>query len=81
MASDKVQKKMARGALWMILLTFVDRTIALISTLILVRVLSPADFANNDQFEPGSAARMVERPGRAGHTPAGGRDYTPAAIK
>jgi O-antigen/teichoic acid export membrane protein len=44
MASDKVQKKMARGALWMILLTFVDRTIALISTLILVRVLSPADF-------------------------------------
>jgi lipopolysaccharide exporter len=44
MPNDNIQRKMARGAVWMILLTFVDRAIGFVSTLILVRVLSPADF-------------------------------------
>lgn len=35
---------MARGALWLMLLTFVDRILGLVSTLILARVLVPADF-------------------------------------
>jgi O-antigen/teichoic acid export membrane protein len=35
---------MARGALWLMLLTFVDRISGLLSTLILARVLMPADF-------------------------------------
>ena len=35
---------MARGAIWMLLLTFVDRSVGLVSTLILARVLVPADF-------------------------------------
>lgn len=39
-----VQTKMAHGALWMVLFKFVERTIGLISTLILVRLLAPAEF-------------------------------------
>ncbi len=35
---------MARGAVWMILFKWVERGLGLISTLILVRLLSPADF-------------------------------------
>lgn len=35
---------MAHGALWMVLFKFVERTIGLISTLILVRLLDPAQF-------------------------------------
>lgn len=43
-SASTVQKKMARGAAWMLLLTFVDRTVGLVSTLILARLLLPADF-------------------------------------
>ena len=39
-----VQSKMARGALWMLLFKFAERSLGLISTLILVRLLVPADF-------------------------------------
>jgi O-antigen/teichoic acid export membrane protein len=35
---------MARGAVWMLLLTLVDRSVGLASTLILARLLVPADF-------------------------------------
>lgn len=44
MPSGSVQGKMARGALWMLLLTIADNTLGFVSTLILVRLLSPADF-------------------------------------
>lgn len=39
-----IQGKMARGAVWMVLMTFVERTLGLISMLILARILAPADF-------------------------------------
>lgn len=39
-----VQTKMAHGALWMVLFKLVERTLGLISTLILVRLLDPAQF-------------------------------------
>jgi len=39
-----VQSKMARGALWMMLFKFAERSLGLVSTLILVRLLVPADF-------------------------------------
>jgi O-antigen/teichoic acid export membrane protein len=39
-----VQGKMARGAVWMILFKWVERGLGLLSTLFLVRLLSPADF-------------------------------------
>src|SRR5688572_5338994 len=42
--SHVVQGKMARGALWMVLLKLLERSLGLISTLILVRLLSPSDF-------------------------------------
>lgn len=42
--SSNVQGKMARGAVWMILFKWVERGLGLLSTLILVRLLSPADF-------------------------------------
>lgn len=42
--SQHVQKTMARGALWMVLFKLLERSLGLISTLILVRLLSPADF-------------------------------------
>jgi lipopolysaccharide exporter len=42
--STDVQRKMARGALWMIVLTFADRSLGLVSTLFLARALTPHDF-------------------------------------
>lgn len=39
-----IQSKMAFGALWMLLMTLVERTLGLISTLILARLLDPTDF-------------------------------------
>ena len=39
-----VQSKMARGAVWMMLFKLVERSLGLVSTLILVRLLAPADF-------------------------------------
>ena len=39
-----VRNKMARGAIWMLLFKLVDRSIGLVSTLILARVLAPQDF-------------------------------------
>ncbi len=42
--SDSVHAKMARGAVWMVLFKFVERGLGLISTLILARLLTPADF-------------------------------------
>lgn len=44
MAPGSVQGQMARGALWLMLLTLVDRGLGLLSTLILARLLTPADF-------------------------------------
>ena len=44
MPTSNVQGKMARGAAWMLLLTFFDRSVGLVSTLILARLLVPADF-------------------------------------
>jgi lipopolysaccharide exporter len=38
------QSKMARGAVWMVLFKLVERGLGLISTLILARLLAPADF-------------------------------------
>jgi len=38
------QNMMARGAIWMVLFKLVERGLGLISTLILARLLSPADF-------------------------------------
>ncbi len=43
MSSD-VQRKMAHGAFWMVLFKFTERSLGVISMLILVRLLSPADF-------------------------------------
>ncbi len=42
--SQDVQGEMARGALWMVLFKLLERSLGLISTLILVRLLSPIDF-------------------------------------
>ena len=42
--THSAQRKMAVGAIWMLLFKFVERSLGLISTLILVRLLSPADF-------------------------------------
>jgi O-antigen/teichoic acid export membrane protein len=39
-----VDLKMAKGAIWMVLARFLDRTIALTSTVILARLLVPEDF-------------------------------------
>jgi lipopolysaccharide exporter len=41
---NSLQNKMAKGAMWMVLFKFVDRGLGLISTLILARLLGPADF-------------------------------------
>ncbi len=43
MASN-LMTRIANGAIWMLLFKFADRGLALISTLILVRLLSPSDF-------------------------------------
>lgn len=42
--AHSVQGKMMRGAVWMLLLKFVDQGLGFISTLVLVRLLTPADF-------------------------------------
>jgi O-antigen/teichoic acid export membrane protein len=42
--SDHIQRKMATGATWMVLFKLIERSIGLISTLILARILSPSDF-------------------------------------
>ena len=42
--SQEVQGKMAGGVLWMILFKLLERSLGFISTLMLVRLLSPADF-------------------------------------
>jgi lipopolysaccharide exporter len=42
--AESVQRRMAAGALWMVLFKIVERGLGLISTLILARLLSPADF-------------------------------------
>lgn len=39
-----VEGKMAHGALWMLLFKLIERSLGFISTLILVRLLAPADF-------------------------------------
>jgi lipopolysaccharide exporter len=39
-----VQSKMIRGAGWMLLFQFLDRALGLVSMLVLVRLVSPADF-------------------------------------
>lgn len=39
-----VQSRMARGAVWMVLFKLVERSLGLVSTLILARLLMPADF-------------------------------------
>src|SRR5579872_1788111 len=44
MSNASVQSKMGHGALWLMLLTLVDRGLGLLSTLILARLLSPTDF-------------------------------------
>ncbi|MHB8534198.1 MAG: lipopolysaccharide biosynthesis protein [Sulfuricaulis sp.] len=41
---DNVQGKMMRGAVWMLLLKSIDQSLGFISTLVLVRLLSPTDF-------------------------------------
>jgi lipopolysaccharide exporter len=41
---DGVQGRMARGAVWMVAFKLLERSIGLISTLILARLLVPADF-------------------------------------
>lgn len=42
--ASPLQGKMAQGALWMVLFKLVERSLGLISTLILARLLVPADF-------------------------------------
>lgn len=42
--SSVLQGKMAKGAIWMVLFKLVERSLGLISTLILARLLMPADF-------------------------------------
>lgn len=42
--SDNVQRQMASGAIWMVLFKLVERSLGLVSTLILARLLSPDDF-------------------------------------
>ncbi|MBX3590900.1 MAG: lipopolysaccharide biosynthesis protein [Burkholderiaceae bacterium] len=39
-----IHARVATGAIWMVLFKFVERSLGLVSTLILVRLLSPADF-------------------------------------
>ena len=41
---DSTQGKMARGAIWMVLFKLVERSLGLVSTLVLARLLLPADF-------------------------------------
>ncbi len=41
---ENINKKMAKGAAWMVAFKLLERCIGLISTLILVRLLIPEDF-------------------------------------
>jgi len=41
---EDVNKKMAKGAFWMLLFKVMDRSVGLVSTIILARLLVPADF-------------------------------------
>jgi lipopolysaccharide exporter len=41
---SEIREKMARGAAWMVLFKFVERGIGLMSTIVLARLLLPADF-------------------------------------
>lgn len=42
--TDSISRKVASGALWMLLFKAIDKSLGLISTLILVRLLDPSDF-------------------------------------
>ncbi len=42
--ANTIHQQMAHGAIWMVLFKLFERSLGLISTLMLVRVLSPADF-------------------------------------
>ena len=42
-------RKMAKGAAWLVLVRLTDRSIGLISTLILARVLVPEDLPHHEQ--------------------------------
>jgi O-antigen/teichoic acid export membrane protein len=42
--SATIHSKLTRGAAWMILFKLSERSLGLLSTLVLVRVLSPEDF-------------------------------------
>ena len=42
--SREVREKMAHGVMWMVLFKLTEHSLGFISTLILVRLLSPADF-------------------------------------
>ena len=42
--AQSIDQQMAKGAVWMVTLTFLGRGLALISTMILARLLMPADF-------------------------------------
>lgn len=42
--TQSAQRKMATGAIWMLLFKLAERSLGLISTVILVRLLTPADF-------------------------------------
>ena len=41
---SEIDTKIAKGAIWMVAFKFIDRGIGLVSTLILARMLVPADF-------------------------------------
>lgn len=42
--SHGIQQSMMRGAAWMLMFKLLDRSLALVSTLVLVRILAPEDF-------------------------------------
>ena len=42
--SPSLARQVARGAIWMVAIRFASRTLGLVSTLVLVRILVPADF-------------------------------------
>jgi len=44
MSSSGIKGKIAKGAIWMVLFKFIERGIGLISTIVLARLLVPADF-------------------------------------
>lgn len=42
--AGELQRRMARGAAWMVLFKLVERSLGLVSTMVLARLLSPGDF-------------------------------------